>query len=69
MQYHKLKPKPAHLKDYKNLSNKFFLNSLKNNLSHHSYSPGKTGFDRFCHVFVDIINKHAPLKKDSKGKS
>ena len=40
-----------------------FFYSLKNNLSQHSFSSDENNFDRFCHICVDTINKHAPRKK------
>ena len=44
-----------------------FFFSLQNNLSQHSFSSDENGFDRFCHICVETINKHSPRKKTVRG--
>ena len=69
MQFHKLEPKVISYKNYKNFSNDIFLKSLNSELSKYSFSPDESGFDRFCQICNDTLNKYAPRKKKDKGKS
>ena len=50
-------------RSYKNFSNEEYRETLINNLSKESFINNDDGFQRFCHVSLDALNKHAPRKK------
>ena len=48
---------------YKNFSSEKFGETLINNFSKESFINNDDGFQRFCHISLDVSNKHAPRKK------
>ena len=70
MQFRKLEPKVVSCRNYKNFSNDIFLKSRNSKLSKYSFPPDENGFDRFCRICTDTLNKYAPCKKkNNKEKS
>ena len=63
MQFRKLELRVVSYRNYKNFSNNIFLKSLNNELSKYSFSPDENGFDHFCQICTDTLNKYAPRKK------
>ena len=64
MQFRKLEPKVFSYRNYKHFSNDIFLKSLNSELSKYSVSPDENGFDRFCQICTDTLNK---LVKEVRG--
>ena len=67
MQFRKLEPKVVSYKNYQIFSNNIFLKSLNNELSKYSFSLDENGFDHFCQICTDTLNKYAPRKKKQQG--
>ena len=44
-------------------SNEKYSETLINNLSKENFITNDNGFQRFCHISLDTLNKHASLKK------
>ena len=57
----KLKPKMVNYKDYQNFQNNEFRAELDNEMSKHDL--GNMEYQRFLNIFIDILNKHAPMKQ------
>ena len=47
-------------RSYKNVSNEKYGETLINNLSKENVINNDNGFQRFCHISLDALNKHAP---------
>ena len=63
MQFCKKEPTVISYRNYKNFSKDIFLKSLNTELSIYSFSSDESGFDRFCQICTDALNKYAPHKK------
>ena len=50
-------------RSYKQFSNEAFRESLINSLSNQVFINNDNGFDRFCKISIDTLNKFAPVKK------
>ena len=50
-------------RSYKNFSNKKYKEMLIENLSKENFINNDDGSQRFCHISLDALNKHAPPKK------
>ena len=48
---------------YKNFSSEKYGETLINNFSKESFINNDDGFQRFCHISLDVSNKHVPRKK------
>ena len=59
----KYRPKIINYRSYQNFSNEKYRETLINNLSKENYINNNDGFQRFCHISLDVLNKHAPCKK------
>ena len=68
IQCSKLEPKVASYRNYKISSDNIFLKSVNSKLSKYSFSPDENGFDRFCQICTETLNKYPPRKKNNKGK-
>ena len=55
--------KTTNYRSYKKFSNEAYRETLKNNLSKENFINNDDGFQRFCHISLDALNKHAPCKK------
>ena len=56
-------PKIINYRSYKNFSNEAFKGTLMNNLAEENFIYNNHGFQKFCHISLDALNKHAPRKK------
>ena len=55
-------------RSYKNFSNEKYWETLLNNLSKEKFINNDDGFQRFLHISLDALNKHAPRqKKHARG--
>ena len=61
--FKKYQPKVINHRSCKYISNEKFRESLINNLSKENLINNDDGFQRFCHISLDALNKHAPRKK------
>ena len=57
----KLKPKVVNYRDYQNFQNNEFRAELDNEMS--NYDLGNMEYQHFLNIFIDILNKHAPMKQ------
>ena len=57
----KLKPKVVNYRDYQNFQNNEFRAELDNEMSKHDL--GNMEYQHFLNIFIDILNKHAPMKQ------
>ena len=57
----KAKPKQIFYRDYKNYDDRIFKDDLKRNLS--ADAENKRNFQQFQTTFLDVLEKHAPIKK------
>ena len=62
--FKKYQPKIITYRSYKNSSNEKDREMLINNLSKENFINNDDGFQRFCHISLDALNKHAPRKKN-----
>ena len=61
--FKKYQPKIINYSSYKNFPNEKYRETLINNLSKENFINNDYGFQRFCHISLDALNKHAPCKK------
>ena len=61
--FKKYQPKIINYRSYKNFSNGKYRKTLINNLSKENFITNDDGFQRFCHISLVTLNKHAPCKK------
>ena len=61
--FKKYHPKMINYRLYKIFSNEAFRETLINHLPKENYINDDNGFQRFCHISLDALNKHAPRKK------
>ena len=61
--FKKYQPKIINYRSYKDFSNEEYRETLINNLSKENFINNDDDFQRFCHISVDVLNKHAPCKK------
>ena len=57
----KLKLKVVNYRDYQNFQNNEFRAELDNEMSKHDL--GNMEYQHFLNIFIDILNKHAPMKQ------
>ena len=65
MHHRKLSPKIINYRDYKKISNRNFLNSVKEVFSNKNPNEENGGIDFFLHTCAKVLNKHAPCKRKS----
>ena len=66
--FRKLQPRIINYMSYKNFPNKKFKNYLWNELRNEDFFNNEKGFERVCNVSINVLNLHAPRKKDfSRG--
>ena len=61
--FRKYQPKIINYRSYKNFSKHKFRETLINNLSKENVINNGDGFQIFCHIILNALNKHAPRKK------
>ena len=61
--FKKDQPKIINSSSYKNFSNEKYRETVINNLPKENFINNDDGFQRFCHINLDALNKHAPCKK------
>ena len=61
--FKKFQPKLIKYRSYKTFSNKAYRETLINNLSKEHFINNDDGFQRFCDISLNALNKHAPCKK------
>ena len=61
--FKKYHPKTINYRSYKIFSNEKYRETLINDLSKENFINNDDGFQRFCHISLDALNKHAPRKK------
>ena len=59
----KLKPRIINNRSYKNFSNEKFKNCLLDELRKEYYVNNKKGFEKFCNISLNVLNKQAPREK------
>ena len=60
--FKKYQPKTISYRSYKNFSNEKYGKTLINDLSKENFIDNDDGFERFYHINLDALNKHAPRK-------
>ena len=60
--FKKLKPRTINYRSYKHFSNEAYRESLLHKLSKEVFVSNGDGFQRFCDINVNILNRHAPCK-------
>ena len=66
--FKKYQPKTINYRSYKSFSNERYKEKLINNLGKEDFINYDDGFQRFCHISLDALNKHAQRKgKHSRG--
>ena len=66
--FEKYQPKIINYRSYNNFSNEKYRETLINNLSKENFINNDDGFQRFCHISLDALNKHASRKfKHARG--
>ena len=61
--FKKYQPKIINYRSYKNFSNETYRETLINNLIKENFINNDDGFQRFCHISLNALNKHALRKK------
>ena len=61
--FNKYHPKIINYRSSKNVFNEKYREKLINNLSKENFTNNDDGFQRFCHISLDALTKHAPRKK------
>ena len=61
--FEKFQPKLIKYRSYKTFSNEAYRETLINNLSKENFINNDDGFQRFCDISLNALNKHAPYKK------
>ena len=61
--FKKFQPKLIKYRSYKTFSNEAYRETLRNNLSKENFINNDDGFQRFCDISLNALNKHAPCKK------
>ena len=61
--FKKYQPNIITYRSYKEFSNEKDRDTLINSLSKENFINNDDGFQRFCHISLDALNKHAPRKK------
>ena len=61
--FKKYRPKTTNYRSYKSFSNEKYKEKLINNLSKENFINNDNGFQRFCHISLDTLHKHASRKK------
>ena len=61
--FKKYKPKTINYRSYKNFPNEKYRETLIDNLPKVNFINNDDDFQRFCHIRLDALNKHAPSKK------
>ena len=61
--FQKYQPKIINYKSNKKFSNEKYRETLINNLPKENFINNDNGFQRFCHISLDALNKHATRKK------
>ena len=59
----KLQPRIINYRSYKNFSNEKFKSCLLNELRKEDFVNKDKGFEKFCNIGMNVLNKHAPRKK------
>ena len=62
--FKKLEPRIISYRSCKHFSNEGFRKTLLNKLSKAIFVATEEGFQRFYSIKIDILDKHAPLKKN-----
>ena len=61
--FKKYRCKTINYRSYKNFPNEKYRETLINNLSKENFFNNDDGFQRFCHISLNALSKHAPRKK------
>ena len=61
--FKKYQLKIINYRSYKNFSNEKYKETLIDNLSKENVINNDDAFQRFCHISLNALNKHASLKK------
>ena len=61
--FKKYHPKTINYRSYKIFSNEKYRETLINDLSKENFINNDDGFQRFCHISLDALNKYASRKK------
>ena len=59
----KHQPKTISYRSYKGFSNEKYRDTLINNLSKENFINNDDGFQRFCHISLDALNKHVHVRR------
>ena len=62
--FKKLKPRIITYRSYKNFSNKKFKSCLLNELRKVDFVNNDKGFEKFCNISMNVLNKHPTGKKN-----
>ena len=61
--FKKYQPKTINHRFYKNVSNEKYWEVLINNLFKENFINNDDGFQRFCHISLDALNKHPHVRR------
>ena len=61
--FKKFQPKIINYRSYKTFSNEAYRETLIKNLSKENFAINDNGFERFCEISLNSLEKHAPRKK------
>ena len=61
--FKKLQHRIINYRSYKILSNEKFKSCLLNELRKEDFVNNDKGFEKFCNISINALNKHAPRKK------
>ena len=61
--FKKYQPKAINYRSCKNFSNEKYRETLINNLSKENFVSNDDGFQRFCHISLDVLSKHAHARR------
>ena len=61
--FKKLKPRTINYRSYKHFSNEAYREPLLHELSKEVFVNKDDGFQRFCDISINILNRQAPRKR------
>ena len=65
--FKKLKPRVINCRSYKHFSNELFRESLFEKLSKQTFTNSDYGFENFCNITLETLDKYAPSKAKHAG--
>ena len=60
----KIKPRIINYRSYDNFSNEYYRKFVNNQIKRETFVNNGRGFEKFCDMSIELLNKHAPIKKN-----